>query len=170
MHDLVKMGNSIKMTSNNTPDLFLLFFLLFQLLSLDFVHKIKIGLVKMVDTDVTVFSARGISCTSWVDMDVIERSEVAPDTTDLVLEDLVVETSLEFTLAGGSCCDIHRSLTTSQDHIVLLGSEGSRVNGGVGDISFEDSKITAGHELVKIVSGIIQTLPVSKNVPWQSCP
>ena len=47
-------------TSRNLPS---------QLLSLDFVHKVKVGLVKVVNTDITILSTRGIGCTGGVNVD-----------------------------------------------------------------------------------------------------
>lgn len=141
-----------------------------QLLALNLVQEIKVGLVKVVHTDVTVLTTRGVCCTLGVDTDGVEGTEVTTDTADFVLEDLVVETSLEFTLASGGGGDIHGRLTTSQDHVFLLGCDGGAVEGGVGNVGLEDGEITGGHELYDI-SGPFQTRDSTKiiNAPWRSC-
>ena len=72
---------------------------------------------------------------------------MAFDTANLVLEDLVIETSLEFTLASGSCRDIHGGLTTTEDHIILLGSDSGAVQRCVGNVGLQDGEVTRGHEL-----------------------
>lgn len=122
------------------------------MLPLDLVHEIKVRLVEVVDTDVTVLTTGGVGGTGGVSVDGVQGTEVATDTADLVLEDLVVETSFEFTLARGGRGDIHGSLTTSQDHVVLLGGDGGAVQGRVGNVGFEDGEVTAGDELGRPVS------------------
>lgn len=69
-------------------------------LSLDFVQEIIVAFVEMVDTDVTIFSSASIALAGGIGSDGIERTEVAADTADFVLKDLVVETGFEFTLTG----------------------------------------------------------------------
>lgn len=118
-----------------------------QLLSLDLVHEIKVGLVKVVHTNVTVLTTGGICCAVGVDVNRVEGTEVASDTANLVLEHLVVETGLEFTLPGGGGCDIHGGLATTQDHVVLFGSDGGAVQGSIGNVCFENGEITRGDEL-----------------------
>lgn len=80
-------------------------------------------------------------------MNGVKRTEVATNTADFVFEDLVVETGFEFTLAGGGGRDIHGGLTTSQDHVVLLGSDHGGVEGSIGDVGFHDGEVAAGHKL-----------------------
>jgi hypothetical protein len=72
---------------------------------------------------------------------------VATDTADLVFENLVVEAGLELTLTGRGGCDIHSGLTTTEDNVVLLRGNGSRVEGGIGDVGLEDSEVAGSHEL-----------------------
>ena len=101
----------------------------------------------MVHTDVTVLTTRGICRALGVDSDGVERTEVTPDTTDFVFENPVVETSFEFTLASGGGGDIHGGLTSSQNHVILLGCNHGAVHGRVGGIGFEDGEVTSRHEL-----------------------
>jgi hypothetical protein len=56
---------------------------------------------------------------------------VATDTANLLLEDLVVETRLELTLAGRGPGDIHGGLTTTEDDVLLLRRDGGAVEGSV---------------------------------------
>lgn len=102
-------------------------------------------------TDVTVLSARSVGGAGRVDVDGVEGTEVATDTADLVFEDLVVETGFEFTLASRGRRDIHGGLTTTQDHVVLLGCDDGGVEGSIGDECFHDGEVTAGHDLGMLV-------------------
>lgn len=119
----------------------------FHLLPLDLVHEVEVRLIEVVDADVTVLSARGVRRAGRVHGDGVERTEVAADTADLVLEDLVVEAGLEFTLARGGRGDLHGGLTTAEDDVVLLGGDGGSVERGVGGVGFEDREVAGGHEL-----------------------
>ncbi len=118
-----------------------------QLLPLNLIHKVKVRLIEMVNTNVTVLTTRSIGRAGGVDVDGVERTEVTLDTANLVLEDLVVETGLEFTLAGGGCSDIHSGLATSQNNVVLLSCDGGAVQWGIGDVGFHDSEVTGRHKL-----------------------
>lgn len=138
-----------------------------HLLSLNLVHEIKVGLVEVVHTDVTVFTTGGVGRTGGVDGNGVEGTEVTTDTADLVLEDLVVEASFEFTLPGRGRGDIHGGLTTTQDHVVLLGRNRGAVQGGIGRIGLEDGEVTGGQKLrwsvykrIHIYAYIIHTLAV----------
>lgn len=62
---------------------------------LDLVHEVKVPLVEVVNADVAVFSAACVALAGGVGGDGVERAEVATDTADLVLENLVVESGLE---------------------------------------------------------------------------
>ena len=106
--------------------------LLPQLLPLHLVHKIKVRFVKMQHPNIAILSTRSVRRTAWVDMDVIQRAKVAPYTANLILKDLVVETGLKLALARRRCSDIHGRLATTQNHVVLLGGDGSRVERRVG--------------------------------------
>lgn len=106
----------------------------------------------MVDTDVTVLSTRGVGGTGGVDGDGVQGTEVATYTADLVFEDLVIESSLEFTLTGGGRCDFHSGLTTTKDHEVLLGRDGSGVERGIRGVGLQDCEIARRQDLFCLVS------------------
>lgn len=72
---------------------------------------------------------------------------MATNPTNLILEDLVVEPRLEFTLASGSGGDIHGGLTTTEDDEVLLAGDASAVEGGIGGVGLEDLEVPGGDEL-----------------------
>jgi hypothetical protein len=72
---------------------------------------------------------------------------VTSHTTNLVLEDLVIETSLELTLTGRSSGNIHSGLTTTEDDEFLLGGDSGTVEGCVGYIGLEDLEIAGRDEL-----------------------
>jgi hypothetical protein len=128
--------------------LFSTFFrLLPQLLPLNLVHEIEVGLVEVVDTDVTILTTGGICGTGGVHVDGVEGTEVTTDTANLVFEDLVVEAGLELTLTSRGGCDIHGSLTTTEDNVVLLSGNGSRVEGGIGNVGLKDGEVAGRDEL-----------------------
>jgi hypothetical protein len=123
------------------------FRLLPQLLPLNLVHEIEVGLVEVVDTDVTVLTTGGVCGAGGVHVDGVEGTEVTTDTANLVFEDLVVEARLELTLTGRGGCDIHGGLTTTEDNVVLLSGNGSRVEGGIGDVGLKDGEVAGRNEL-----------------------
>ena len=51
-----------------------------------------------------------------------QRAEMSPNSANLLLKDLVVESCLEFSLAGRGCGDIHRCLATTKNDKILLRS------------------------------------------------
>ncbi|KAH0373857.1 putative eukaryotic translation initiation factor 3 subunit I, partial [Aureobasidium melanogenum] len=69
-------------------------------LALNFELEVKVGLVEVVDTDVTILTTGSVNGAEGRDSDVVERTEVTSDTADLLFKDLVVETGFEFSLAG----------------------------------------------------------------------
>lgn len=93
----------------------------------------------MVHTHVTVLTAGAVALARGVDGDVVEGTEVAAHATDLLLEDLVVEAGLEFTLASGGGGDVHGGLATAEDNVALgVRGDGGGVEGRVGDVGLED--------------------------------
>lgn len=98
-------------------------------------------------TDVSILSARSVGSSVGMDGNGVQRTEVASDTTDLVLKDLVVETSLEFTLTSRCRRDFHRGLTSTEDDIVLLRCDGSGVERSVGNVGFKDGEVPGGQDL-----------------------
>jgi len=78
-----------------------------------------------------------------------QGTEVTTDTANLVLEDLVVESSLEFTLASGGRGDVHGGLTTTENDEVLLPGHAGAVEGGITGVGLEDLEILSGDELAK---------------------
>lgn len=72
---------------------------------------------------------------------------MAPNTTNLILKDLVVKSSLEFTLSLRGSSDISSFLPTSENDEVLLGSECGSVEGSVGNEGFEDFEVVYVHNL-----------------------
>lgn len=77
----------------------------------------------------------------------VKRAEVAPNTTDLILKNLVVEPSLEFTLSLRGSSDNASILPTSENDEVLLGSECGSVERSVSDEGFEDFEVVYVHDL-----------------------
>jgi len=142
--------------------------LLPQLLPLHLVHEVEVRLVEVVDTDVTVLTTGGIGGTGGVHIDGVEGTEVAADTADLVFEDLVVETSLEFTLASRGGCDIHGGLTTTQNHVVLLWGDSGGVEGSVGGVGLHDGEVARGDKL-DVVRGSCVREMLQMCLPWRSC-
>jgi hypothetical protein len=108
-------------------------------LTLDLELEVKVRRVEVVHTHVTVLTAGAVALARGVDGDIVERAEVATHTADLLLEYLVVEASLELALAGRSGSDVHGSLATAKDNVVLgVGGDGGGVEGRIGDVGLED--------------------------------
>ena len=114
---------------------------------LDLVHEVKVPLVEVVNADVAVFSAACVALAGGVGGDGVERAEVATDTADLVLENLVVESGLELALAGGGRGDVHGGLATTEDDEILLGRDGGAVEGRVGGVGLHDREVASIDEL-----------------------
>lgn len=76
-----------------------------------------------------------------------QGTEVTADTPNLVLEDLVVEPRLEFTLARGGRGDVHGGLATAEDDKVLLAGDAGTVEGRIGGVGLEDLEVLGGDEL-----------------------
>lgn len=73
------------------------------------------------------------------------------DTADLLLENLVVEPCLEFTLPSRSGCDIHGGLSTTQNDKLLLWRNGSAVEWRVGVVCLENFEVASGNQLGGLV-------------------
>lgn len=123
-----------------------------QSLPLNLVVEVEVALVEVVDTDVTVLTSTSVGAASRVSGNGVEGTEVATDTANLVFEDLVVESSLESTLATGSGGDFHGGLTTSEDDKVLLGGNGGAVKGSVCRVCLKGGEIASRDELGSLVS------------------
>ncbi len=78
---------------------------------------------------------------------------MAPDAADLVLEDLVVEAGLELALPRGGGGDVHGSLATAEDGVVLLWSEARAVERGIGGVGFEDLEVARRHQPRRLILG-----------------
>ena len=76
---------------------------------------------------------------------------MSSNTTNLLLEDLVVESRLEFALSRCRSGDIHSSLSTTQDNVVLLGGDACAVEGRIGGVGLQDLKISSCDQLGRLV-------------------
>lgn len=72
---------------------------------------------------------------------------MATHASNLLLKDLVVESCLEFTLSRGCGCDIHGSLTTTENNKVFFGRDCGAVQGGVCGVGLENLEVAGGDEL-----------------------
>lgn len=72
---------------------------------------------------------------------------MTPNTANLILKDLVIEPSLEFTLSLRGSGDISGFLSAPEDDEVLFGRERGCVEGSVGDKGFEDFQVVYVHNL-----------------------
>lgn len=100
-----------------------------------------------MDANVAVLSAAAVALARGVGSYRVEGTEMATDAADLILEDLVVETRLEFTLSGGGGCDVHGCLSTAEDDEVFLGGDDGAVEGRVGGVGLEDLEVLGCDEL-----------------------
>ena len=78
---------------------------------------------------------------------------MSTDTADLLLEDLVVETRLELSLACRGGGDVHGGLSSSEDDKVLLWCDGGGVEWGIGDEGLHDLKVGGINDLGGAVLG-----------------
>ena len=104
-------------------------------------------------TNVTILTTRAVRGALRVHGDVVEGTEVTTYTANLLGKDLVIETRLEFTLAGGCGCDVHGSLSSTKDNVVFYRSESGAVERCVGDVSLQDVKGLDIDELRGLVLG-----------------
>jgi hypothetical protein len=104
-----------------------------------------------VNANVSVLTTRGVCSACGVDIDSVQRTKVTLHSADFFADNGVPETSLELSLAGGGCGDIHGGLTTTENHEALLWCDACSVEGSIGDVGFEDSEVTRGDEL-RIIS------------------
>lgn len=118
-----------------------------RLLPLDLIHEIEIRLVKVVHTHVTVLSATAVPSSLGVDSDIVEGTEMAPDSSNLLHKKLVVEPRFELSLSRAGCGDVHGCLTSSKDHKVLHGRDSGAVEGSVGGVCLENLKVIRGDQL-----------------------
>jgi hypothetical protein len=112
--------------------------LLSRRFALDLVHEVKVWLVKVMHTDVSVLSSTAVSGSLWVHGDVVEGTKVTTYTANLLHEDLMIEAGFELSLAGGCGGDVHGSLSSTEDNVVFYWGDGSAVEGCVGDVGFQD--------------------------------
>lgn len=91
-----------------------------------------------MNTDVTVLTTGRISGAEGVAGDRVEGSEMSTDTSNLVFEDLVIESCFElsFSCRGGG--DITGFLATAENDKVLASGDGGGVEGSVGHVGLED--------------------------------
>lgn len=121
--------------------------LLLLLFPLNFVQEVEVGLVEVVDTNVSILSTTAVAGSLWVYGDVVQRSKVTTHTTNLLHKDLVVEAGFEFTLSRGCGCDVHGGLTSTENNVVFYGRDGGAVEGRVGNVRLEDGKVFGIDEL-----------------------
>lgn len=106
---------------------------------LDLELESKEVVIKVVNTDITILSSTGKGATVGVDGNGVDGSEMSTDTSNLLLEDLVPESALEFTLSAAGCCDIHGLLSSSDNNkLLVLGHDGCRVKGSVSGVCLEN--------------------------------
>lgn len=118
-----------------------------QAFPLNLVVEVKVALVEVVNTDITVLSATGVAPASGVGGNGVEGTEVASDTANFVFEDLVVEAGFKFALTTTGGGDLHSGLATTKNDKVLLGRNGGGIERRVARIRLEGLKITGRNEL-----------------------
>lgn len=101
---------------------------------------------------ITVFSAATIASTLRMYRNIVQWSEMAPYATNFLLENFVEEACFEFTLAGTGGSNVHSSLTTSEDDVVLFRGDGSAIEWRISLVCFEDDEIGCRDELYYIIN------------------
>ncbi|KAH3679980.1 hypothetical protein WICPIJ_008456, partial [Wickerhamomyces pijperi] len=95
------------------------------------VLEIKVRFFKLVDTDITIFTPRGVTCALWMNSDVIQRTEMTLHSTNLITKHLVVESSFKLTLSHGRSGDVSGFLTTTKNDEFLDWGNGGGVQWGI---------------------------------------
>ena len=96
----------------------------------------------------------------------VQRSEVATNTSDLVLKNLMEEPRLELSLSGGCGGDITGLLSSPEDDKVLSRGEGGRVERGIGLVGLESSKGVGFDQLFESESAhILATVTCISGLP-----
>lgn len=116
-------------------------------LSLHLIGEVKISLIEVVNTNITILSSRSVRFALWVHRDCVQRTEMSTYTADLLFEHLVVESRFKLSLTCGCSCDIHSGLSASEDYEVLLGGNGCGVERGVGYVGLHDFEVAGIDEL-----------------------
>jgi hypothetical protein len=75
---------------------------------------------------------------------------MTPYPPNLFLKDLVVESGFKFALATRGCCNIHGSLTTTENDKVFLGCDRCAVKRGVGYVGLHNLEILSIDELSQL--------------------
>jgi hypothetical protein len=101
----------------------------------------------VVKTYIAVLSPRGVALALWIDGDVIQGAEVAFYSTHLILENFVVESRLELALPRVRRCHVNGRLAASENDIIFDWGDASAVEGRVGGIALQFSKLLGGYEL-----------------------
>jgi hypothetical protein len=76
--------------------------------------------------------------------------EMTSDSTNLLLEDLVIESSLKLSLPTACRGDVHSSLATSKYNKILLGCNSRAVERSVGNIGLHDFKVGSVDKLSQV--------------------
>ncbi len=90
---------------------------LFRFVILVIEFKVEIVGVKLVQTDVTVFTATGVRLAVRMESQRIDGTEMALDATKFLFEYQMEETGIELADTSGRRCDVHGVLTTSEHHL-----------------------------------------------------
>ena len=84
---------------------------------LNLVHKIKIGLLKMMNPHISIFPPTSITLPLRMNSNGIQRTKMSSYPPNFILENLMVKASFKFTLARLCRGDIAGFLATSQDNL-----------------------------------------------------
>jgi hypothetical protein len=121
---------------------------------LHLVQEVEVRLVEVVYAHVSVFSSAAVASALWVDGDVVEGTEMTTHTADFLHENLVVEPGLELSLPSRCCRDVHGSLTSAQNYVLLDGANSSAVQWCIRDICLQDLESLSVHKLQSVSSAI----------------
>jgi hypothetical protein len=105
-----------------------------------------------MNPDITILTTTRVTLASWIDGDGVKWSEMASDAANLLLENLVVETRFELSLAGRGGCDVHGCLATSKNDKVFLWGDGGGVERSVGDVGLHDFEVAGVDDLSSVSS------------------
>merc|ERR1712106_384365 len=80
--------------------------------------EVEVGLVKLMNSNITILTSASITPAVRVELDGVNRTEMSLDTTKLLFEEQMEESSIELPNPCASSCDIHSFLSTTQNYMV----------------------------------------------------
>lgn len=102
-----------------------------------------VGAVESLNARITVFAARRVAATIWVNGQTVDGPEMTFDASELFLVHQMEESRIEFTGTGGRCGDLHGILATAQDDVIENRTDRSRIDRTLGFVCLQAHQAVA---------------------------